>query len=61
MWPALSSETSVSGSDYQVPPEHAPLSAGAQVYGFTNLPFVLVIVNVWFAPPEFAFDFAVTA
>jgi hypothetical protein len=54
------SQTSVSGSDYQLPPEHAPASAGAQVYGLTNLPVVLVIVNVWFAPPELAFDFAVT-
>ena len=56
------SETSVSGSDYQLPPEQrAVCRRAAQVYGLTNLPVVLVIVNVWFPPPEFAFEVAATA
>ena len=45
-------------SVYQVPPEQPPELAGAQVYGFTSLPAVFVMVNVWFAPPESAFDVA---
>ena len=43
---------------YQLPPEQPPELAGAQVYGFTSLPAVFVMVNVWFAPPESAFDVA---
>jgi hypothetical protein len=45
-------------SYYQVPPEQPPELAGAQVYGFTSLPAVFVMVNVWFAPPESAFEVA---